>query len=123
MVKRVIHMLVDDIDGKDADQTIKFALDGAEYVIDLSNANAAKLREAIGPYVAAGTKLGRVATRVVPQQRAATYRRTELAPAGRTQAELNAKIRAWAQANGIAVSDRGRIKQEIVDRYNADNGQ
>lgn len=31
------------------------------------------------------------------------------------------KIRTWAQANGYAVGDRGRIKAEIVEAYNAAN--
>jgi hypothetical protein len=37
--------------------------------------------------------------------------------------DQNRAIREWAQSKGIQVSDRGRIKQEIVDRYNAEAGR
>lgn len=59
MAKQIIHKLVDDLDGGDADETVKFALDGVQYEIDLSSANAAKLRDAFASYVGAGTKVGR----------------------------------------------------------------
>jgi hypothetical protein len=44
MAKRTIHMLIDDIDGGDADETVKFAVDGVQYEIDLSKKNAAKMQ-------------------------------------------------------------------------------
>jgi hypothetical protein len=118
VAKRTIHVLVDDIDGGDADETVKFALDGIQYEIDLSNKNASKLREAIAPYVNAGTKVGRGG--VVVGGRAASARGRGGAAADRDQ---NKAIREWAQAKGIKVSDRGRIKQEIVDRFNAEAGR
>ena len=59
MAKQIIHKLVDDLDGGDADETVKFALDGIQYEIDLSKKNADKLRELIAPYVGAGSKMGR----------------------------------------------------------------
>ena len=52
MAKQIIHKLVDDLDGGDADETVKFALDGIQYEIDLSKKNADKLRELFAPYVA-----------------------------------------------------------------------
>ena len=54
MAKQIIHKLVDDLDGGDAEETVKFALDGIQYEIDLSDANAKKLRDVFAPYVAAG---------------------------------------------------------------------
>ena len=51
MAKTVIVKLTDDIDGGDADETVRFSLDGRSYEIDLSAANATKLRGALGPYV------------------------------------------------------------------------
>lgn len=108
MAKRTIHVLVDDIDGSDADETVKFSLDGIQYEIDLSKANASKLRDAVGPYAKAGTKLGRS---VVPGGRASARR-------GSADRDQNAAIRAWAQAQGLKVSDRGRISAEIVAAFN-----
>jgi len=118
VAKRTIHVLVDDIDGGEAEETVKFALDGIQYEIDLSEKNAAKLRDALAPYVEAGTKMGRGG--VVVGGRAAAARGRGGAVADRDQ---NKAIREWAQAKGIKVSDRGRIKQEIVDRFNAEAGR
>ncbi|WP_348773850.1 Lsr2 family protein [Micromonospora sp. WMMD964] len=112
MAKQIIHKLVDDLDGGDADETVKFALDGVQYEIDLSKANAAKLRDAFASYVAAGTKVGRGG--VVIGGRAARGR------GGATvDREQNKAIREWAKKSGKDISDRGRIPQEIVDEYHA----
>lgn len=54
MAKTVIVKLTDDIDGGDADETIQFALDGRSYEVDLSAANATKLRDALKPYMENG---------------------------------------------------------------------
>ncbi len=59
MAKQIIHKLVDDLDGGDADETVKFALDGIQYEIDLSDKNAAKLRDVFAQYVASGSKVAR----------------------------------------------------------------
>jgi hypothetical protein len=117
MAKRTIHMLVDDIDGGDADETVTFAVDGTQYEIDLSKKNAAKMRDLLAPYVAAGTKVGRAAAGAT---RTAAPRARGSAAADRDQ---NRAIREWAQAKGIPVSDRGRIKQEVVERYQAEAGR
>lgn len=116
MVKQIIHKLVDDLDGGDADETVKFALDGIQYEIDLSKKNAAKLREAFAQYVAAGSKVGRGG--VVVGGRAARGRGGAAA-----DREQNKAIRAWAKREGREISDRGRIPQEIVDEYHAKAGR
>ena len=54
MAKTVIVKLTDDMDGGDADETIEFTLDGQSYEIDLSTANASKLRQAFKPYIEKG---------------------------------------------------------------------
>ncbi|WP_165945323.1 Lsr2 family protein [Micromonospora sp. KC723] len=112
MAKQIIHKLVDDLDGGDADETVKFALDGVQYEIDLSNSNAEKLRETLAPYVAAGTRVGRGG--VVVGGRAARGRGGATA-----DREQNRAIRAWAKKQGKEISDRGRIPQEIVDEFHA----
>src|SRR2546430_17334949 len=107
MAKRTIHMLVDDIDGGEADETIPFAVDGVQYEIDLSKKNATKMRHALARYIEAGSKVGRAS---------ASAARTT-AGRGRGPATVdpdqNRAIREWAQGKGIAVSDRGRIKPAI----------
>jgi hypothetical protein len=118
MAKRTIHMLIDDIDGGQADETVRFAVDGVQYEIDLSKKNAAKMRNVLTRYIEAGSKVGRVASTAV---------RAAASPRGRGPATVDRDqsraIREWAQGKGIAVSDRGRIKQEIVDRYHAEAGR
>src|SRR5262245_49508037 len=113
MAKRVIHQLIDDINGQPADESLTFGLDGVQYEIDLSTKNANKLRDALAPFVAAGTKIGRGGVSV--RSRDGRGRSTS-----RSDRDLNQAIRDWAKSKDIPVSDRGRIKQEIVDRYNAE---
>ena len=108
--------LVDDLDGGDADETVKFALDGVQYEIDLSEKNAGKLRELFDPYIQAGSKVGRGG--VVVGGRAARGRGSAAA-----DREQNKAIRAWAKKEGRDISDRGRIPQEIVDEYHAKAGR
>jgi len=116
VAKQIIHKLVDDLDGGDADETVKFALDGIQYEIDLSKKNAAKLRDVIAPFVAAGSKVGRGG--VVVGGRAARGRGGAAA-----DREQNKAIRSWAKREGKEISDRGRIPQEIVDEYHAKAGR
>ena len=40
MAQKVRIILEDDLDGGPADETVRFGLDGGQYEIDLSNANA-----------------------------------------------------------------------------------
>lgn len=112
MAKQIIHKLVDDIDGGDADETVKFALDGIQYEIDLSEKNAGELREVFAQYLGAGTKVARGG--VVVGGRAARGRGGAAA-----DREQNKAIREWAKKSGRDISDRGRIPQEIVDEYHA----
>ena len=119
MARRVIHALIDDLGGKPADESLAFGLDGVRYEIDLSTANASRLRDSIAPYVAAARKVGRGGV-------AATSRRRSYRPTGETRQEYRARnraIREWGQRNGFDVSDRGRIKQHIIAMYDAQNDQ
>jgi hypothetical protein len=117
MAKQTIHVLVDDIDGGEADETVGFAVDGIQYEIDLSKQNAVKMREVLARYVEAGSKVGRAGGGAA---RVAVPRGRGPAVVDRDQSRA---IREWAQGKGIVVSDRGRIKQEIVDRYQAEAGR
>jgi nucleoid-associated protein Lsr2 len=53
MAQKVVVSLVDDLAGGTAEETVAFGLDGRDYEIDLSSANASKLREAVATFVAA----------------------------------------------------------------------
>ena len=100
--KKIVE-IVDDFDGTPADQTVRFAFNGASYEIDLSREHFEEFAEAIQPYIKAGRKVG------------STRRRSN---AGNpTQRLENAKIRAWAKEEGLDLSDRGRIPAPIVEAY------
>jgi hypothetical protein len=43
--------------------------------------------------------------------------------AARSDREVDQAIRGWARSKNIELSDRGRVKQEIVDRYYAEAGR
>jgi len=118
VAKRTIHVLVDDLDGGDADETVKFGLDGIQYEIDLSKKNANKMRDLLSPYLSAGTKVGRGG--LVAGGRGGGRSGRGGAAVDRDQ---NKAIREWAQSKGHKVSDRGRIRQEIVDLYNQEAGR
>ncbi|MER7761283.1 Lsr2 family protein [Streptomyces sp. NPDC097619] len=108
MAQKVQVLLVDDLDGGEADETVTFALDGKTYEIDLTTANADKLRGLLEPYTKSGRRTG---------GRAAAGR----AKGGRTApvggSTDTAEIRAWAKANGYNVNDRGRVPAEIREAY------
>ncbi|SDK41968.1 histone-like nucleoid-structuring protein Lsr2 [Streptomyces indicus] len=112
MAQKVQVLLVDDLDGGEADETVTFALDGKTYEIDLTTANADKLREALAPYVAGGRRTGGRASSARGKGRAAA--------AGGS--EDTAAIRAWAKDNGYEVKPRGRVPQEIREAYQKANG-
>jgi hypothetical protein len=118
VAKQIIHRLVDDLDGGEADETVKFSLDGVQYEIDLSHNNASKLRDLLAPYVAGGSKVGRITTAPIGGGRAARSRGGATA-----DREQNRAIREWAKKSGREISDRGRIPQEIVDEFHAQAGR
>ena len=108
MAQKVNIVLVDDIDGSEATETISFGLDGTSYEIDLSDKNAAALRDALAPYVGHGRKVGGAARR---------GRRSSVTALGPSSKE----IRDWARSNGYEVSDRGRVSAEIRQAFDAAN--
>jgi len=58
MAQHVNVKFVDDLDGSDAAGTVSFGLDSRAYEIDLSDDNAAKLRESLASFIAAARKAG-----------------------------------------------------------------
>ena len=58
MAQRVEVVLIDDVDGGHADETVSFALDGVSYEIDLSDKNAKKLRDALASWTGKARRSG-----------------------------------------------------------------
>lgn len=109
MAQKVKIILEDDLDGGPAEETVRFGLDGGQYEIDLSSANAARLRDALRPFAAK-------ARRVQGAQRSAGRPAGSRTTTPKRNPEI-AEIRKWAKENGHNVSSRGRIHQEIQDAY------
>jgi Lsr2 len=111
-MQRTVIELIDDLDNqpiqKGEGETVRFGLDNAEYEIDLTKANAAKLRRDFAPYVQAARKAGSTGRRT---------RRT--GGVGPRDADQTKAIREWAKHAGMKVSERGRIPANVEKAYNA----
>ena len=106
MAQKVNIVLVDDIDGSEATETVTFGLDGSSYEIDLNDANAASLREAMSGFIGHARRVTGGARR--------TARRTTAGGVSNTK-----EVREWARANGYDVSERGRVSADIKAAYDA----
>ena len=112
MAQRVNVVLVDDIDGTDASETVSFAIDGVDYEIDLSEPHAASLRDAASLYVGHARRTG--------GRRKGRARSSGSGGSGGAGASA-ADIRAWARENGWEVPERGRVSAEVREAYAAAN--
>lgn len=115
MAQKVLVQLVSDLTGEaiaeGKGETVTFALDGTTYEIDLTNKEADKFRGVFQDYIAVGRKVGKSSARRGGATRASSG-------SGRSKEEL-ADARDWLKQNGYEVSERGRIKQEYLDAYDA----
>jgi hypothetical protein len=110
MAQKIQTLFIDDIDGGEAEGTVRFALDGSEYEIDLNAKHSEELRSALGKYVTHARKAG------------GTTRRGS-ARGGRGPSIVDtAAVRTWAREQGIDIKDRGRVPADIVAKYQASAG-
>ncbi len=105
MATKITVALEDDLDGGPADETVRFGLGDAQYEIDLSQKNAQAFRKQLAPFIEHARKAGR-------------GQRRRPAPTASSR-QRSGDIRAWAKAQGIPVSDRGRIPASVVEQYQA----
>ena len=101
MTQKVRTLFIDDLDGSEAEGTVRFGLDGTDYEIDLNARHAQALRDALARYV-------RVARRPARDGRGASASWVD-----RTE------VRQWARGQGIEVKDRGRVPAELVVKFKA----
>jgi nucleoid-associated protein Lsr2 len=113
MAQKVV--LIDDLDGSEGEETLRYTVDGQEYEIDLSGKNAAKFRSDLQVYIDK--------SREVTPQPVITLRPTRRRGASGSGRDDIAQVRAWAEAQGIPVNPRGRIKKETLDRYDAEHSK
>jgi Lsr2 len=108
LAQKIQAVFVDDIDGGEAEGTIRFGLDGVGYEIDLSVAHSEELHKALAPYIAHARKAGGT-------RRAARGRRDG-------SAIDTHKVREWARGQGIEIKQRGRVPADIVEKYRQATG-
>jgi hypothetical protein len=111
MAQRVQTLFIDDLDGGEAEGTVRFGLDGTDYEIDLSTAHAKALRKAVETYIEAGRKVS-------------PARRTGRGTGGRAVSggPNPSEVRDWAKSQGMKVNDRGRVPAELVVKFKAAAG-
>jgi Lsr2 len=111
MAQKVQTLLIDDLDGSDAEGTVFFGLDGRQYEIDLSTDHAEDLRAALARYIGAARKVAGTARRAGQNGRKT--------PASSTS---NTDVRTWAKAQGLEIKERGRVSADVLARYRAAAG-
>jgi hypothetical protein len=126
MARRVIQSeeFTDDLDGSSAAETVRFAFDGQSYEIDLSRSNKRAFEKLMKPYVqnarkarGGGRSGGRSSTRSSGRGRT-----SGAAGSGRSSSAGGrdlAAVRAWANEQGMAVSERGRLSKNVLEAYDA----
>jgi Lsr2 len=108
VAQKIQTLFIDDLDGSDAEGTVRFGLDGAEYEIDLNSGHAEELRDALARYVGAARRVSSTAKRP-----ARGGRRESASGPNATE------VRDWAKAQGIEVKDRGRVPADLVVKFKA----
>ena len=109
MAQKVSIVLVDDLDGSEADETVTFGLDGTTYEIDLTQRNADALREALSGYIGHARKVS-----------GGSRRGRRSSGSGGSSSSSNTKeMREWARSQGMDVSERGRISADVQQAYDA----
>jgi hypothetical protein len=111
MAQKIQTLFIDDIDGSDAEGTVRFSLDGTDYEIDLNADHTTELRDALALYVAHARKVGGAA------------RRAGRGGPRKASAVDNTAVRAWAREQGIDIKERGRVPATVVAQYRQATGQ
>ena len=112
MAQKILTLFIDDLDGSDAEGTVRFGLDGTMYEIDLNVEHAQALREALARYVSAARRVSGGARRPARSGRR-----------GSVSGLNNTEVREWAKAQGIEVKDRGRVPAELVVKFKEATGK
>jgi len=112
MAHKIQTLLIDDVDGGPAVETVTFGLDGVQYEIDLSAEHSGDLRDSLGIYVEHARKV-----------RPAVQRGGRVTGRAATPKLDTNAIRDWARENGYDIKDRGRIPGEMVAKYQAATGR
>ncbi len=110
MAQKVQTFYIDDIDGSDAEGTVCFSLDGADYEIDLNAAHSRELYASLQRFIAHARKVG------------GTRRISRGGKPNVSVIDTHA-VRAWAKDQGIDIKERGRVPVDVVARYRQATGK
>ena len=108
MSTKTIIEYTDDLDGSRGAETITFSLDGTDYEIDLKGVNAKRFRRAVKPFA-------EHARPVRPVRQTAARRTTR-------SRDRSSEVRTWARDNGYTVGKMGRLPAEVIEAFEAAQG-
>lgn len=103
MATKTKVVIVDDLDGSAADETVEYGLDGVTYQIDLCQQNAIKFRDMMQEWIDHSRRTG--------------GRRTVGTKSKIRHSSKSSRIRQWARQQGLSISERGRIPAEVLAQY------
>ncbi|GIH25090.1 Lsr2 family protein [Acrocarpospora phusangensis] len=108
MAEKVI--LIDDLDQSEGEDVVRreFQLLQRTFAIDLSEANNARLAEAVG-LIELAVERGREVKQATRARKAPE--------ATRLQGHTNTDVREWAREQGIEVPARGKLPDEVIDKF------
>ena len=113
MAKATVDVLIDDLDGSEAAETVRLGWNGDWRELDLSKKNLSALSRVFDKY-------WDVSRPVSGDGRSRRRRTPTSSSSRRTKAKRDPKlIRVWATNNGIDVPARGRIPGDVERQYNA----
>src|SRR4051794_31825569 len=96
-------------------ERLHFSVRGEEYEIDLSEENVKRFDEVLQPYI---SHARRVEAHPSTPTRSRTIRPIKVGNRGDIPL-----IRKWAVEKGYNVNERGRIKRELIDEYDREQGR
>jgi hypothetical protein len=91
--------------------SVEFTINGKNYIIDLSDENAAEFNKALAPYIEHARRAR------ATKKKTASHKPRSSSEASRIKRQKSAQIRAWALENGITVAKRGMLNQSVIDAY------
>ena len=110
MAQQTTITLIDDLDGSEADEQVEFTVAGRTYEIDLSAANAERLRESLAPYISAARRTG-------GRRPGGSAPSSSSNGSSASERAANRAVREWAVAQGMKISERGRIPSSVLEAY------
>ena len=112
MAQKIQTLFIDDIDGGEAEGTVRFGLDGADYEIDLSTAHSEALHKTLQTYIAHARKVSGAARRSARSGSRRSFNGID-----------TTAVRTWAKQNGYDIKDRGRVPASVIAKYKEATGQ